>query len=56
MLLYHFVLLFIFIFGDRVSLCNSLGCPETCFVDQADLKHTEIPFPSAGVKVMHYHA
>ena len=28
---------------DRVSLCNSPGCPEAHFVDQAGLELTEIP-------------
>ena len=31
-----------FFFQDRLSLCNSPGCPETCFVDQAGPKLTEI--------------
>ena len=32
----------IFVFQDRVSLCNSSGCPGTHSVDQAGLQLTEI--------------
>ena len=33
---------FCFVFWDRVSLCNSIGCSGTCSVDQAVLELTEI--------------
>jgi hypothetical protein len=31
----------LFVFWDKVSLCR-LGCPGTCYVDQASLQLTEI--------------
>ena len=34
---------------DRVFLCSS-GCPETSFVDQADLELTEILLPPECLK------
>ncbi|KAM7320530.1 hypothetical protein ACRRTK_020973 [Alexandromys fortis] len=34
----------IFILQNTVSLCSPV-CPGTCFVDQADLKLTEIHLP-----------
>jgi hypothetical protein len=41
-----FVCLFVRLFSqDRVSLCNSPGCPGTCYVDQTGLELTEIPLP-----------
>ena len=39
-----FPLLRVLVFQDRISQC-SLGCPGTHFVDQADLKLTEICLP-----------
>ena len=35
----------LFCFPDRVSLCNSPGCPGTSSVDQAGLELTEICLP-----------
>ena len=38
------------------SLCNSLDCPGTHFVDQAGLKLTHRDSPaSAGIKGVHHH-
>jgi hypothetical protein len=34
-----------FFFQDKVSLCNSPGCPGTDFVDQAGLELGEIHLP-----------
>ena len=31
-----FFFFFFFFFWDRVSLCNSPGCPRSCFVNQGD--------------------
>lgn len=31
--------------GNKVSLCNHSGCPETFFVDQSGLKLIEIFMP-----------
>ena len=35
------------VFQNRVTLCNSSGCPRTHFVDHADLKlaKTHLPLP-----------
>lgn len=50
--------IFCSVFRGRVSLCNSPGCPGTCFVAQAGLELTVILLPqplSAGIKNMcHY--
>ena len=35
----------VFVFGDRVSLCNSSGSPGTHFVDQTGFKLTEVHLP-----------
>ena len=32
-----------FVFQDRISLCNSPGCPGSHFVDQAGLKLRDLP-------------
>ena len=42
-----FVLLLLFFFRDRVSLCSP-GCPETHFVDQAVLEILRNPPASAS--------
>lgn len=34
---------YFYLFRDRVSLCNSPGCPGTCFVGQAGLELTDRP-------------
>ena len=36
-----FVCFVLFVFQDRVSLCNSPGCPGACSLDQASLKLTD---------------
>ena len=50
---------FVFGFQDRVSLCNSPGCPGTLFVGKAGLKLTErsacLCLWSASIKGMHHH-
>jgi hypothetical protein len=40
-----------------VCVCNSPGCPETHFVDQADLELTDIclPLPSECPVKRHHH-
>lgn len=48
----------LFFFRDRVSLCNSPGCPGTNSLDQARVEFTEVHLPlppSAGSKHMCYH-
>jgi hypothetical protein len=37
-----FSFLLLLVFRDRISLCHNPGCPGILFVDQADLKFTEI--------------
>jgi hypothetical protein len=40
--LYFFIYIYIyFVFQERVSLCNSPGCPGTHFVDQVGHKLTK---------------
>jgi hypothetical protein len=36
---------------DRISLCNSFGCPRTHFVDQVGLNLRDLP-ASAGIKCL----
>ena len=45
-----------FSFQDKVSLCNSPGCPGTCSLDQAGFKLIEMPLPpSTVIKGMCHH-
>jgi hypothetical protein len=39
---------FVFVFGDRVSLCSP-GCPGTHSVDQADLELRKLPASASQV-------
>lgn len=46
-------------FPDRVSLCNSLSCPGTLFVDQVtsnSQRSTYLCLPSTGTKGVYHHA
>jgi hypothetical protein len=43
-----FIYLFIYLFGDRVSLCSP-GCPGTRSVDQAGLKLRNLPASASQV-------
>lgn len=45
------------IFHDSISVCNSPGCPGTCFVDQAGLELTDIflPLPLVLLFVYFFH-
>jgi hypothetical protein len=45
---FFFVLFFVFVFQDRVSL-YSPGCPGTCFVDQAGLELRNLPASASRV-------
>jgi hypothetical protein len=40
---------FVFVFQDRVSLCNSPDCSGTLLVDQASLKLTDLPASASWV-------
>jgi hypothetical protein len=58
-----FLFVCLFVFQDKISLCNSPGYPGTRFIYQAGLEFRDlpasaplVPTPSAGVKGMHYHA
>ena len=47
-ILLFFVLVFVFVFRDTVSLCSP-GCPGTHFVDQAGLKLRNTPASASQV-------
>jgi hypothetical protein len=46
-----FVVVFVVVFPDRVSLCSS-GCPRTHFVDQAGLELRNLPASASGENIL----